>query len=177
MTSLLPEKRRPGQKAAQSAAAGVEGRSPWPPAPGRARARARGWPGRSGGWGGDGRPTPGPGKLWAEETTSLLSSSTLAVASSRLGPRRRAARVPPAGGAAEEPWAHRWGSGVELGPSCDPGFGRRASPEGAGRGGAGSGVGFSGQREEGGAARTSTASRIPCSHPSGGRVRSPDLLR
>lgn len=71
VTSLLPEKRRPGQAAAQSAAAGVEGRSPQPPSPGRAWDRAQGWPGRSG-LGRRGEPGCGPGKLQAEERTSPL---------------------------------------------------------------------------------------------------------
>lgn len=69
VTSLLPEKRRPGQEAAQSATAGVEGRSPRPPAPDRARDRARGWPGRSG-LGQRGEAARGPGKLQAKEPTS-----------------------------------------------------------------------------------------------------------
>lgn len=94
VTSLLPEKRRPGQEAAGCLRRAGTG-------------RARGWPGRLG-LGRRGEAT--------REPTSLLSSSFLPDSSSRLGPRLRALWVPSAGGAAEAPWAHAGGSGAELSP-------------------------------------------------------------
>lgn len=131
VTSLLPEKRRPGQEAAQSAAAGVEGRSP-----GRRRRAGRGAELRAGrvarGWDGEGRPRAGQESSGQRSRPLLSSSSTLTAASSRLGPRRRAARVPPAGGAAEAPWEHCWGSGVEPRPRADRGWEAREPRKGPG---------------------------------------------
>lgn len=141
------------------------GRSePWPSAPGRARDRAQGRPGRSGmGWRGE--AARGPGKLRAEKPTSPLL--LLHPHGRQFPPRPETPRC--ARSACR--WRCRGALGALLGvgggaqPQSCSGLGGARAQKGAGRGGGG------GEGKAGGAARTSTGPRTLRSHRSGWESR------
>lgn len=119
----------PGGGGRSDAAAGVEGRSAR-----RGTGRGSGWPGSRSRHGAR-KPLANGDRSGQQNGPLTVSSSARSAASSRLGQRRGAARVPPAGGAAEAPWARCWGSGWGArSPRDSRGCRAGGSSKGVGRG-------------------------------------------